>query len=646
MGETRKIAAILMADVVGYSRLAGADEDRTLSRLRGLRSDLIDPAIAAHHGRTVKRTGDGSLIEFRSVVDAVRCAIEMQNGMVDRNAGVPPEHRIEFRVGIHLGDVVEEADGDLMGDGVNIAARLEQLCPPGGLVVSGTAYDQLLGKLNVPLEFIGEQQVKNISRPVRVYEVRFDGARLRRRLPLRSLSRAAGLLVALLIAGVVLFWWNGRAEKPLTTPSLAVLPFENYGGSAADARLADGLVEDIITDLSRFHSLGVIARNSTEVYKGKPVDVRVVGKDLNVRYVLEGSLQRQDDRIRISAQLVDTTTGEHVWADRFDRSVDNVFAIQSEISDQVTSVLAGYIGAIKKAEIQAAKRKRPADLGAFELYLLGLDASYRQSEAGLQQGVEYYKRAIAADPTLSRAYSGLAHNFLLLSLLVSDPSELQRLQLESAIQAVELDQSDPFAHVMLGFAKGFQGDMKGAESELEEARHLAPNSFDVLSAYANWANSFGKGEAGAEAADQAIKLNPNYPSWNAHDFNYAFFMVGRNDDVMRSSSRLPEDNFTPLDYVMVAGSLVTLGRVQEAKQLVARAIGRFPEVLITERFISRPDYTVDFDRPRILDAMRKAEFPACAPEKAGVGAATSQQLVQLPECARKAEDGAVSTAPK
>ena len=529
MGEMRKIAAIMVADVVGYSRLAGADEDRTLSRLRGLRSDLIDPAIAAHHGRTVKRTGDGSLIEFRSVVDAVRCAIEVQNGMAERNAGVPPERRMEFRVGIHLGDVVEEGDGDLMGDGVNIAARLEQLCPPGGLVVSGTAYDQLLGKLNVPLEYLGEQQVKNISRPVRVYEVRLDGTRRRWSPPLRSLTRAAGLLAALLIAGVVLFWWSGRAEKPLTTPSLAVLPFENYGGSAADARLADGLVEDIITDLSRFHSLGVIARNSTEVYKGKPVDVRVVGKDLNVRYVLEGSLQRQDDRIRVSAQLVDTISGEHVWADRFDRSVDNVFAIQSEISDQVTSVLAGYIGAIKKAEIQAAKRKRPADLGAFELYLLGLDASYRQSEAGLKEGVEYYKRALAADPTLSRAYSGLAHNYQLLSLPVGDPSELQRLQLESAIHAVELDQSDPFAHIMLAFAKGFQGDMQGAESELEEARHLAPNSFDVLSAYASWANSFGKGEAGAEAADQAIRLNPNYPSWNAHDFNYAFFMVGRNE---------------------------------------------------------------------------------------------------------------------
>ena len=644
MGETRKIAAILVADMVGYSRLAGADEDRTLSRLRGLRSDLIDPAIAAHHGRTVKRTGDGSLVEFRSVVDAVRCAIEVQNGMVARNAGVPPERRMEFRVGIHLGDVVEEGDGDLMGDGVNIAARLEQLCPPGGLVVSGTAYDQLLGKLDVPLEFIGEQQVKNISRPVRVYEVRLAGAKRGRRwrvLPLPTLNRAAGLLTGLLIAGVVLFLWNGRTEKQLTTPSLAVLPFENYGGSAADARLADGLVEDIITDLSRFHSLGVIARNSTEVYKGKPVDVRVVGKDLNVRYVLEGSLQRQDDRIRITAQLVDTNSGEHVWADRFDRSVDDVFAIQSEISDQVTSTLAGYIGAIKKAEIQAAKRKRPSDLSAFELYLLGLDASYRQSEAGLQEGISYYKRAIAADPTLSRAYSGLAHNFQLLSLLASDPSELQRLQLESATQAVELDQSDPFAHLMLAFAKGFQGDMKGAESELEEARHLAPNSFDVLSAYANWANSFGKGEAGAEAADQAIKVNPNYPSWNAHDFNYAFFMVGRNADVIHSSSRLPEDNFTPLDYVMVAGSLVTLGRKQEARQLVARAIARFPEILITERFISRPDYTAEFDRPRILDAMREAEFPACGPEKAAAA-----EPARLPECGTKAEDGAVSTAPK
>jgi tetratricopeptide (TPR) repeat protein len=267
-------------------------------------------------------------------------------------------------------------------------------------------------------------------------------------------------------------------------------------------------------------------------------------------------------------------SGEHVWADRFDRSVDNVFAIQSEISDQVTSVLAGYIGAIKKAEIQAAKRKRPADLGAFELYLLGLDASYRQSEAGLQEGIKYYKRAIAADPTLSRAYTGLAHNFQLLSLLVSDPSELQGLQFESAIHAVELDQGDPFAHIMLGFAKGFQGDMKGAESELEEASHLAPTRLTYFPHMQVGQMALEREKPAPAAADQAIKLNPNYPSWNAHDFNYAFFMVGRNDDVLRSSSRLPENNFTPLDYVMVAGSLATLGRVQAAKQLVARAVAR------------------------------------------------------------------------
>ncbi len=323
MGETRKLAAILVADVVGYSRLAGADEERTLARLRGLRSDLVDPAIAACHGRIVKRTGDGTIIEFRSVVDAARCAIEVQNGLAERNAGLPPEKRIEFRIGIHVGDVVEESDGDLMGDGVNIAARLEGLADPGGVMISGAAYDQLQGKLDVPLEFAGEQNLKNIARPVRAYRLRPDkkaSARSRPHAVGKRMQWAGAAALALILAfGAWHFWPRNPAPAIVGRPSLAVLPFANLASDEGTGRLADGLTEDIITDLSRYRNMDVIAHNSTEQYKGKAVDVRQVGKDLNVRYLLEGSVQRDGDQIRVTAQLIDANSNAHFWSERWDR---------------------------------------------------------------------------------------------------------------------------------------------------------------------------------------------------------------------------------------------------------------------------------------------------------------------------------------
>jgi adenylate cyclase len=293
MSETRKIAAILVADVVGYSRLAGADEDRTLARLRGLRSDLIDPAIAVHHGRVVKRTGDGSLIEFRSVV---RCAIEVQNGMVERNAGLPPERRIEFRVGIHLGDVVEEANGDLMGDGVNIAARLEGIAEPGAICLSEQAYWQVKGRLDLAVTDLGPIQLKNITEPIRVYSLEV-----------------------------------GKPAQPKPAPppvpeksapprlSMVVLPFANIGGGADHEPFVDGVTESLTTDLSRIRGSFVIGRNTAFTCKGKAVDLKQIGRELNVRYVLEGSVQRGGNRMRVNVQLIDAETGNHLWAERFDK---------------------------------------------------------------------------------------------------------------------------------------------------------------------------------------------------------------------------------------------------------------------------------------------------------------------------------------
>ncbi len=343
MAETRKLAAILAADVVGYSRLAGADEDRTLARLRALRSDLIDPTIAVHNGRVVKRTGDGSLIEFRSVVDAVRCAIEVQNGMVERNAGLPPERRIEFRVGIHLGDVVEESDGDLMGDGVNIAARLEGIAKPGAICLSEDAYRQVKSRLDLAVSDLGEVQLKNIAEPVRVYSLQVG-------VPAQAKPAA-------------------QVKPPSTSPrlSIVVLPFANLGGEPEQEYFVDGVTESLTTDLSRINGSFVIARNTAFTYKGKHIDVKQIGRELNVRYVLEGSVQRGSNRLRVNVQLINAETGNHLWAERFDKTLADLFDMQDEIVARLAGALNTQLVA---AEARRAERAPHPD--SMDLYFEGI----------------------------------------------------------------------------------------------------------------------------------------------------------------------------------------------------------------------------------------------------------------------------------
>jgi len=347
MNETRKLAAILVADVVGYSRLAGADEDRTLARLRGLRSDLIDPAIAAHHGRIVKRTGDGSIIEFRSVVDAVRCAIEIQNGLIERNACLPPERRIEFRIGIHLGDVVEESDGDLMGDGVNIAARLEGVCEPGGVCLSEDAHRQIRDRLKEPFVDLGEKALKNIARPVRVYALNSDSA--------GAASTA-----------------KAPTQRQPPRLSLVVLPFANIGGVPEQEYFADGITESLTTDLSRISGAFVIGRSTAFSYKGKSPDLKQVGRELNVRYVLEGSVQRSGDRMRVNVQLIEAETGGHLWADRFDKPVSDLFDMQDEIVARLANALNAQL-----VFAEARRADRAPNPDSMDLYFQGMSAYNR-----------------------------------------------------------------------------------------------------------------------------------------------------------------------------------------------------------------------------------------------------------------------------
>src|SRR6516225_3821159 len=427
MSETRKLAAILVSDVVGYSRLTGADEDRILARLRTLRSDLIDPTIAVHHGRIVKRTGDGSIIEFRSVVDAVNCAVEVQRAMVERNAGVPEDKRIQFRVGIHVGDVVEESDGDLMGDGVNIAARLQSIAKPGAICLSEQAYWQVKGRLELAVNDLGNTALKNIAEPVHAYSVEVGKPaqakpamaakpKLKRGSALAAIAAGYAVLLAVIAGGAWYFLAANRsapvaanAPPPLAAQrlSLVVLPFANLGGDPAQDYLADALTDQLTTALARIRDTFVIARNTAFTYKGKPVDAKAIGKDLGVRYVLEGSVLPSGNQVRVNAQLIDADSGAHLWADQFDTARADLLQTQDEIVTHLARVMD-----IQLSEAEAARLKRTpaANLDAEDLAL--------RCEADVQQGGYIGKdadagsglceQALAADPSNVRALTWLA----------------------------------------------------------------------------------------------------------------------------------------------------------------------------------------------------------------------------------------------
>jgi adenylate cyclase len=495
MSETRKIAAILAADVVGYSRLTGADEDRTLARLRALRSDLIDPTIAVHHGRVVKRTGDGALVEFRSVVEAVRCAIEVQNGMVERNAGLPPERRIDFRIGIHLGDIVEESDGDLMGDGVNIAARLEGIAKPGGICLSEDAFRQVKARLSVAVSDLGPTQLKNIADPIRVYSLEV-GVAAHAKPATQSESAAVE---------------DPSARPPLPDkPSIAVLPFQNMSGDPEQDYFCDGVVEDIVTALSRFHWLFVIARNSSFTYKGKPIDVKQVGRELGVRYVLEGSARKAGNRVRITGQLIDAATGTHLWAERYDRSLDDIFALQDEIVVAIVGTLVPEIGA---AEIERSRREPPQNVDAWDLYQRGLYRYYKFGKEDLAEAQVLFDQAIKLDPVFPdpfvfRALTGIAAVFL---FYAASPSDVLREAAGFAQRALQLDERNALAHTILGRSLMLAGKHEAAIAENRLAIEL--NSNLALARYGLGAALLWAGHADQSIPhlEQALRLSPRDP---------------------------------------------------------------------------------------------------------------------------------------
>ena len=409
-----------------------------------------------------------------------------------------------------------------------------------------------------------------------------------------------------------------------------MLPFANLAGDEATGRLADGLTEDIITDLSRYRNMDVIAHNSTEVYKGKAVDVRQVGRDLNVRYVLEGSVQREGDQIRVTAQLIDAASDAHLWSERWDKPSKDFFAVQSDIADQLGSRLGGG-GVIDKAEQAAARRSRPENFTAYELYLAGRSEHVRATPEGNKNAIELLERAVAADPSLARAWAELAfaRQFLIICC-GADPAVVLPPALAAARRAVEIDPSDALAHAALAWILGMQGNFAASEAEFETALRLNPGDAEILALYSAWASTFGHPERGAEAADHAIRLNPNYQVWQAWNFSYAYFAAGRFEDALRILERLPKDNYNFYSWVYRAASYAALGRSAEAKAATSDALQHFPDLTI-EGFTGTADWT-DADRKRLIGPMRAAGFPPCAKPEI---LAKNPQLVRLPECLSK-----------
>ena len=636
MSETRKLAAILVSDVAGYSRLAGADEDRTLARLRTLRSDLIDPIISVHHGRVVKRTGDGSIIEFRSVVDAVRCAIEIQTGLIERNAGLPTEKRIDFRVGVHLCDVVEESDGDLMGDGVNIAARLEGIAKPGAICLSEDAYRQVKGRLDLKVSDLGLTQLKNIAEPVRVYAVEVDApahakvatldvpaqpsaTSARRKRSALSLSALAVALLLAAGAGAWHFVGANRSASIASAPSaesahlsIVVLPFTNLSGDPSQDYFADGITENLTTDLSRLSGSFVIARNTAFTFKGKNVDAREIGKELGVRYVLEGSVQRDQNQVRVNAQLIDAESGGHLWAERFDKPLADLFSLQ----DDIVASLASQLGAeLLSNEARRAEHAPTPD--SMDLYFQGMAwLNKGRNPANVERARGFFARALALDPDNLDAAVGLAAAEVqgatgyavddraerlasveanLNRVLSQSPNNARAHYLLGRVEAqtkrgaqgiaeseraLALNPNLASAHSLIGLAKLFDGHPEETESHELEALHVSPHDTEADV----WLEYIALAKLHLGAYDEALgffrrakELNPNYATGR---FN-------------------------------MAAALVELGRLDEARAEVQAGLALNPGFTLRRYRAGAQSDNPAFlkRRERIIEAMRKAGVP-------------------------------------
>jgi TolB-like protein/class 3 adenylate cyclase len=585
--------AILAADVAGSCRLIGIDEEGTLAQLKALRKTLFDPQITDHRGRIVKNTGDGALIEFASVVDAVRCAVEIQRGMAEQNIDVPQVKRIEFRIGIHVGDIIIE-DDDIFGDGVNIAVRLEGIAEPGGVSISDDAHRQIRGKVEITFEDMGSQSLKNIVEPMRAWRVRIGP------------SSSPAMLTKP----------PSETAQPLALPdkpSIAVLPFTNMSGDPEQDYFADGMVEEIITALSHFRQLFVIARNSSFTYKGRAVDVKQVGRELGVRYVLEGSVRKAANRVRITGQLVDTATGAHLWANRFHGGLGDIFDLQDQVTESVVGAIAP---AVEKAEIERAKRKPTESLDAYAIYLRGLAKLYQfANRQANDEALRLFNSAIDLDPDFASAYGRAAFCYAFAktngwtSVTAKEIAEVKRL----AQRAVELGKDDAIALAAAGWALAhIVRDLELGAALIDRALVLNSNSAEAWY-YGGWVKIWlGEPEAAIKRFARAMRLNPVDPRLVGmrNGIAHAHFFLGRYDEAASWAAMALQDNpdFQPA-LRQAAASNAMAGRPEQAHEAMARLRQLNPALRVSTLKDVRGPYRRAEDLSLLEEGLRQAGLP-------------------------------------
>ena len=574
----RRLAAILSADLVGYSRLMGNDEAGTLSRLNALRRDLIDPTIAAHSGRVVKLMGDGALVEFASAVDAVTCAVEIQK-QLQRTDPTGAGDPIEFRIGIHVGDVIIERE-DIYGDGVNIAARLEGIAEPGGISISEDAWRQVQGK--VPANFIevGEHTLKNIARPMRIYRV--------------DLTQDGGVEEA-----------KRPPAPPVIKRSIAVLPFNNMSGDPEQEYFSDGISEDIITDLSKLPDLHVIARNSSFTYKGKAVDVKQVGRELGVRYVLEGSVRKAGNRIRVTGQLIDTDSGAHIWADRFDRDLTDIFAVQDELTQKIITALKVKLTPEQKDRLV---RKTTIDVEAYNFFLRGRELALLQTKSNNAEARALFERAIAISPDFAAAHAYIAFTRLNDYAIGAGGSAEQSLKtgLQLATRAVAMDDDDPYAHVWLSLALLWHREHEKALQEVQRCLALAPSSAEGHLELASVHYYSGDPLRAIDTLDAYMRLDPFYPPLALHFLAQAQHSLGQFEAAVATiKRRLEREPHSETGYALLASCYGHLGQIDESRSAWAEVLRIAPDFSVERRWGILPFKNPDGYAHRV-EGLRKA----------------------------------------
>ncbi len=584
----RRLAAILAADIAGYSRLMGADEEGTLARLKTIRRTVIDPTIAAHRGRIVKTTGDGLLVEFASAVEAARCAVDIQRGIAAQNADIAQDVRLQFRIGIHVGDIIID-DNDIFGDGVNIAARLEGIAEPGGVCISDDAQRQVRGKLDIAFDDLGPQTLKNIAEPMRAWRARLGG---------EAAAAPAGKIA--------------QSAQPLALPdrpSIAVLPFQNMSGDPEQEYFADGVVEDIITALSHVKSFFVIARNSSFTYKGKHVDIRQVGRELGVRYVLEGSIRKAGNRIRITGQLIEAATGSHVWADKFEGSLEDIFDLQDMITETVVSAIEP---SLTSAEIRRSSSKPTDSLDAYDLYLRALPRWYTQTREGLDEALQFLTRAIALDPDYAFAKAIAASIQCTRTAQTWSTPEEMAAGAQLAREALISGRDEPATIAFAAHALAWLGrENDTALAAAEKALRMNPNSFQIVFRSAYVRAFVSDADRAIEGFLRAIRLSPVDPEigFSFGGLAYCSMMKGEFDKALEYARRATHamPRWRP-GWTAVAVAAVNTGRGPEAEEAARRILQLVPNFSIA-RAIRGIAYRDQRLLDTIADGMRKSGLP-------------------------------------